>query len=112
MLQKGPKAKIEMDEFYISYKNWAGNNGFTMTQTAPTVRKNLEHMGFYVPRHRMGRVIKGLCVKALISANNRGVRLTPGQLIGSPVSVVSSRIGKIILILLLIFLMLLFYRHL
>lgn len=61
--KKDSDGKIEMHEFYDRYKDWAADNGFTLTQTQPTVRKNLEHLGFYVPRHGVGRVIKGLSFK-------------------------------------------------
>jgi putative DNA primase/helicase len=61
--EKESKSKTKMDVFYNHYKNWASENGFTMTQTQPTVRKNLEHLGFSVPRHGVGRVIKGLSAR-------------------------------------------------
>jgi P4 family phage/plasmid primase-like protien len=52
-----------MKEFYARFRDWTQENGFTMVQSQPSVRKNLEHMGFRVPRHGMGRVIKGLTIK-------------------------------------------------
>jgi phage/plasmid-associated DNA primase len=62
--EKDPKGRIKMAVFYDRYRHWAADNGFTMTQTQPTVRKNLEHMGFSVPRWGDGgRTIKGLTIK-------------------------------------------------
>jgi putative DNA primase/helicase len=58
--KKAGDATIRLDEFYRRYKVWADDNGFTMTQSKPTVRKNLEHMNYPVPRRASGRVIVGL----------------------------------------------------
>jgi phage/plasmid-associated DNA primase len=58
--EKAHDSRVTLDEFYRQYKIWADDSGFTMTQTKPNVRKNLENMGYRVPRHGVGRVIKGL----------------------------------------------------
>jgi phage/plasmid-associated DNA primase len=58
--EKADDGRIKMTEFYKRYKVWAEDNGFTMTQTKPTVRKNLELLNYSVPRHGVGRVIRGL----------------------------------------------------
>jgi phage/plasmid-associated DNA primase len=58
--EKADDGRIKLDEFYRQYKIWAEDSGFTMTQTKPNVRKNLENMGYGVPRHNVGRVIRGL----------------------------------------------------
>jgi putative DNA primase/helicase len=58
--EKADDSRIKMDEFYKRYKIWADDSGFTMTQTKPNVRKNVENLGYRVPRHNVGRVIRGL----------------------------------------------------
>lgn len=51
---------MTLKHFYETYIGWAAENGFTMKQTAPVVRRNLIHMGFNVPRRSVGRTIVGL----------------------------------------------------
>jgi P4 family phage/plasmid primase-like protien len=58
--EKADEGRVTLDEFYRKYKAWAEDSGFTMTQTKPNVRKNLELLNYRVPRHGVGRVIKGL----------------------------------------------------
>ncbi len=58
--EKADDGTIRVDEVYTRYKASADDNGYTMTQTKPTVRRNLEHMNYRVPRHASGRVIIGL----------------------------------------------------
>ncbi|MBX9989352.1 phage/plasmid primase, P4 family [Phreatobacter oligotrophus] len=56
-----PKAKVPMAAFYSSFRQWAQTNGYTMTQSQPIVRRNLEHMGYRVPRRGSGgRTVIGL----------------------------------------------------
>jgi phage/plasmid-associated DNA primase len=62
--EKADDSRVTLDEFYRNYKNWADENGYTMTQTKPNVRKNLENIGYGVPRHNVGRVIRGLKFRA------------------------------------------------
>jgi putative DNA primase/helicase len=61
--EKADDVTISMDKFYLRYKAWADDNGYTMTQTKPTARKNLEHMNYRVPRRASGRVIIGLKIR-------------------------------------------------
>ena len=61
--EKAQNVTIKLDEFYRHYKAWAEDNGYTMSQTKPTVRKNLEHMNFRIPRRAAGRVIVGLKIR-------------------------------------------------
>ena len=61
--KKAQNVTIKLDGFYVRYKAWADDNGYTMTQTKPTVRKNLEHLNYRVPRHASGRVIIGLKIR-------------------------------------------------
>lgn len=50
-----------MAAFYSSFRQWAQTNGYTMTQSQPIVRRNLEHMGYRVPRRGSGgRTVIGL----------------------------------------------------
>lgn len=55
-------ARTRLEIFYLGFQAWTKENGFTMTQTKPTVRRNLEHMGYLVPRHGRGRTIMGLAI--------------------------------------------------
>ena len=58
--EKADDGTTRVDEVYTRYKASADDNGYTMTHTKPTVRRNLEHMNCRVPRHASGRVIIGL----------------------------------------------------
>ena len=60
MLEKAEDSRVTSDEFYLRYKAWAEDRRFTMTQTKPNVRGNLELLNYGVPRHGVGRVVKGL----------------------------------------------------
>ncbi len=57
---KSKSDSITLKHFYEAYIDWAVENGFTLKQTAPVVRRNLIHMGFNVPRRSAGRTIVGL----------------------------------------------------
>ena len=58
--EEDPKSSVRLLVFYEAYRAWALESGYTMTQVKSTVKKNLEHLGFAVPRHGPGRVIIGL----------------------------------------------------
>ena len=58
--EKKGECTTSMKDFYRAYSDWAQENGFTMKQTAPVVRRNLENLGYRVPRRRIGRVIVGI----------------------------------------------------
>ena len=45
-----PKSNVQLLAFYEAYRSWAQESGYTMTQVKSTVKKNLEHLGYPVPR--------------------------------------------------------------
>lgn len=55
-----PKGKVSLQDFYDAYREWAAENGYSMTQVKSTVKRNLEHQGYAVPRHGPGRVVIGV----------------------------------------------------
>lgn len=54
------KGRVKLLDFYSEYRRWSVVNGYSMTQSMPIVRRNIEHMGFRVPRVGAGRTIFGL----------------------------------------------------
>jgi putative DNA primase/helicase len=52
-----------MKDFYKAYCDWAESNGITLVQQQPTVRKNLEHMGYKVRHRNKGDKVFGLSLK-------------------------------------------------
>jgi P4 family phage/plasmid primase-like protien len=61
--QLGSKHSCWMKEFYEAYRDWAEANGITLVQQQPTVRKNLEHMGYKVTHGNKGTKCLGLSLK-------------------------------------------------
>jgi putative DNA primase/helicase len=55
-----PKSKVTLQKFYDAYRDWATRSGYSMTQVKSTVKRNLEHQGYAVPRHGAGLVVIGL----------------------------------------------------
>lgn len=53
-------ASMPLVEFYAQFRHWTQTNGYSLTQSQPIVRRNLEHMGFRVPRRAAGRTLIGL----------------------------------------------------
>lgn len=61
--QVGSKHTCWMKDFYEAYCDWAGANGITLVQQQPTVRKNLEHMGYKITHGNKGSKCFGLRLK-------------------------------------------------
>jgi putative DNA primase/helicase len=49
-----------MQDFYVAYANWTQAMGYTMTQTKPTVTRNLEHLRFATKKTNQGLAVLGL----------------------------------------------------
>ena len=49
-----------MKDFYSAYTTWTEEMGYTLTQTQPTVTRNLEHLGFATKNTNKGVAIIGL----------------------------------------------------
>jgi P4 family phage/plasmid primase-like protien len=54
------KFKVSLEDFYISYCNWAENSGYNFKQSKSTVKKNLQHLGYEIKRQGVGLIIFGL----------------------------------------------------
>jgi hypothetical protein len=52
-----------MKAFYEAYCSWTEANGITLKQQQPTVRKNLEHMGYKITHGNKGSKCLGLRLK-------------------------------------------------
>jgi P4 family phage/plasmid primase-like protien len=59
----GPDHTCWMKAFYVAYCDWAEANGITLVQQQPTVRKNLEHMGYKITHGNKGSKCFGLRLK-------------------------------------------------
>ena len=55
-----PKRKVTLQKFYDAYREWATQSGYSMTQVKSTVKKNLLHLGYPIPKHGEGLVVIGL----------------------------------------------------
>jgi P4 family phage/plasmid primase-like protien len=55
-----PKRKVTLQAFYDAYRNWADLSGYSRKQTKSTVKKNLLHEGYSIPKHGEGLVVIGL----------------------------------------------------
>jgi len=55
-----PRGKVTLQSFYDAYRDWAARSGYSMAQVKSTVKRNLLHQGYPVPRHNEGRVVIGL----------------------------------------------------
>jgi putative DNA primase/helicase len=49
-----------MQDFYVAYANWTQAMGYTMTQTKPTVTRNLEHLEYATKHTNQGMAVLGL----------------------------------------------------
>jgi P4 family phage/plasmid primase-like protien len=59
----GSDHTCRMKAFYDAYGDWTQDNGITLKQQQPTVRKNLEHMGYKVRHRNKGDKVFGLSLK-------------------------------------------------
>ncbi len=64
----GPDRACWMKDFYEAYCRWADDNGITLKQQQPTVRKNLEHMGYEIGHGNRGQKCYGLRLKSVFGA--------------------------------------------
>jgi phage/plasmid-associated DNA primase len=55
-----PRGKVTLQAFYDAYREWATRSGYSLAQVKSTVQRNLEHLGYAVPRHGPGLVVIGL----------------------------------------------------
>ncbi len=54
------KGKVSLRLLYDAYCLWATESGYSLAQVKPTVKRNLEHLGYPVKRHSPGLVVIGL----------------------------------------------------
>ena len=58
--EKGVSERCWMQELYAAYTMWAQRAGYTMIQSQPSFRRNLEHLGFQSSRGNRGQRVTGL----------------------------------------------------
>jgi hypothetical protein len=58
-----------MRDLYKKYCAWAGENGITLTQQQPTVRRNLDHLGYPVKHGNRGGTVHGLRLKNALESD-------------------------------------------
>ena len=58
--EKGVSERCWMQELYAAYTTWAQHAGYTMVQSQPSFRRNLEHLGFQSSRGSRGQRVTGL----------------------------------------------------
>jgi hypothetical protein len=52
-----------MKDLYPAYKTWSGQMGFTKIQQQPTVKRNLEQLGYTITHGNQGNKVIGLKLK-------------------------------------------------
>jgi hypothetical protein len=57
------KATSWMKQLYVAYCTWSNENGFTRVQQQPTVKRNLEQLGFTIKHGNQGDKVIGLKLK-------------------------------------------------
>jgi hypothetical protein len=62
-----PGAKCRVKDFYNAYSAWTSSRGYTLTQTQPTVDRNLSHLGFATKKGNQGKMVIGLALKTNVS---------------------------------------------
>ena len=60
-----PKRKVPLQTFYDAYREWATRSGYSMAQVKSTVKKNLLHEGYPIPKRGEGLVVIGLKLREL-----------------------------------------------
>jgi len=52
-----------MKQLYMAYCTWSNENGFTKVQQQPTVKRNLEQLGYTITHGNQGNKVIGLKLK-------------------------------------------------
>ena len=53
-------ASCWMKHLYVAYKKWSEEMGFTKVQQQPTVRRNIEQLGYTIKHGNQGDKVIGL----------------------------------------------------